>query len=37
MKQGNVKSSEYIEEINKFLKDFPNDSEAWLELGDIYI
>jgi cytochrome c-type biogenesis protein CcmH/NrfG len=30
-------TAEYVEELNCYLEQSPTDSEAWLELADIYM
>lgn len=30
-------TTEYIEELNCYLEQNPTDSEAWLELSDVYM
>lgn len=27
---------DYVKSLNEYLKENPNDPEAWLELGDFY-
>ena len=30
-------TKEYVENLNRYLKMNPNDAEAWMELGDLYL
>lgn len=34
--QATYEWDDYVESLNEYLKENPNDYEAWLELGDIY-